>query len=143
MAFNKVGLGISHSIAHTIGGKFHLSHGRSNAIVLPHVIEYNAHLDGPEETVAARKYQRMAKLIGLPYSNVPLAVNSLIRKIREMERLFGIPENLKKAGIEPEELMKHKDEMIHDALADTCTKTNPRIVGAADIEGILKQVGPL
>ena len=143
MAFNKVGLGISHSIAHTIGGKFHLSHGRSNAIVLPHVIAYNAHLNGPEETVAARKYQRIAKLIGLPYSNVPLAVNSLIRKIREMERLFGIPENLKKAGIEPEELMKHKDEMIHDALADTCTKTNPRIVGAADIEGILKQVGPL
>ena len=143
MAFNKVGLGISHSIAHTIGGKFHLSHGRSNAIVLPHVIEYNAHLDGPEETVCARKYQRMAKLIGLPYSNVPLAVGSLVRKIHELERLFGIPENLKKAGIEQEDLLKHKDEMIRDALADTCTKTNPRIVGAADIEAILKKVGPL
>lgn len=111
MAFNKVGLGISHSIAHTIGGKFHLSHGRSNAIVLPHVIEYNAHLDGPEETVCARKYQRMAKLIGLPYSNVPLAVGSLVRKIHELERLFGIPENLKKAGIKQEDLLKHKDEM--------------------------------
>ena len=143
MAFNKVGLGISHSIAHTIGGKFHLSHGRSNAIVLPHVIEYNAHLDGPEETVCARKYQRMAKLIGLPYSNVPLAVGSLVRKIHELERLFGIPENLKKAGIEQEDLLKHKDEMIRDALADTCTKTNPRVVGAADIEAILKKVGPL
>ena len=143
MAFNKVGLGISHSIAHTIGGKFHLSHGRSNAIVLPHVIDYNAHLDGPEETVCARKYQRMAKLIGLPYSNVPLAVGSLIRKIREMERLFGIPENLKKAGIKHEDLLMRKDEMIHDALADTCTKTNPRETGAADIEGILKKVGPL
>ena len=143
MAFNKVGLGISHSIAHTIGGKFHLSHGRSNAIVLPHVIEYNAHLDGPEETVCARKYQRTAKLIGLPYSNVPLAVGSLVRKIHELERLFGIPENLKKAGIEQEDLLKHKDEMIRDALADTCTKTNPRIVGAADIEAILKKVGPL
>ena len=143
MAFNKVGLGISHSIAHTIGGKFHLSHGRSNAIVLPHVIEYNAHLDGPEETVCARKYQRMAKLIGLPYSNVPLAVGSLVRKIHELERLFGIPENLKKAGIKQEDLLKHKDEMIRDALADTCTKTNPRVVGAADIEAILKKVGPL
>ena len=110
---------------------------------MPHVIEYNAHLDGPEETVCARKYQRMAKLIGLPYSNVPLAVGSLVRKIHELERLFGIPENLKKAGIKQEDLLKHKDEMIRDALADTCTKTNPRVVGAADIEAILKKVGPL
>lgn len=143
MAFNRVGLGVCHSIAHTIGGKFHLSHGRSNAIVLPHVIGYNAHLDGPEETVCARKYQRIAKLIGLPYSNVSLAVGSLIRKIREMEKLFGIPENLKKAGIDQECILDHKDEMIRDALADTCTKTNPRAVGTADIETILKKVGPL
>ena len=74
------------------------------------------------------------------YSNVPLAVGSLVRKIRELERLFGIPENLKKAGIEQEDLLKHKDEMIRDALADTCTKTNPRVVGAADIEAILKRL---
>ena len=85
----------------------------------------------------------MAKLIGLPYSNVPLAVGSLVRKIHELERLFGIPVNLKKAGIKQEDLLKHKDEMIRDALADTCTKTNPRVVGAADIEAILKKVGPL
>ena len=91
MAFNKVGLGICHSIAHTVGGKFHVPHGRSNAMILPYVVEFNAHLDGTEETVCARKYQRMAKLIGLPYSNVPLAVNNLIRRIREMNRLFGIP----------------------------------------------------
>ena len=107
------------------------------------MIGYNAHLDGPEETVCARKYQRIAKLIGLPYSNVSLAVGSLIRKIREMEKLFGIPENLKKAGIDQECILDHKDEMIRDALADTCTKTNPRPVGAADIETILKKVGPL
>lgn len=143
MAFNRAGLGICHSIAHTIGGKFHVSHGRSNAIVLPYVIEFNANLSGPEETVCARKYQRIAKLIGLPYSNVNLAVNSLIRKIKEMERLFGIPANLKKLDISAEDVLNVKDDMVKAALADTCTTTNPRTVGAADIEEIIKKVALL
>jgi alcohol dehydrogenase class IV len=143
MAFNKAGLGICHSVAHTIGGKFHISHGRSNAIVLPYVIEFNADLTGPEETVSARKYQRMAKLIGLPYSSVPLAVNSLIRKIKEMERLFGIPDNLKKLDINPQDVVRVKDDMIAAALADTCTKTNPREVNASDINMIITKVAQL
>lgn len=140
MAFNMVSLGICHSIAHTIGGKFHIPHGKSNAILLPYIIEFNAHLDGPEETVCARKYQRIAKLIGLPYSNVPLAVNSLVRKIREMERLFGIPDNLKKLDITSEDVLKVKEDMIQAALADVCTKTNPRKATAADIDAIIRKV---
>lgn len=143
MAFNRAGLGICHSIAHTIGGKFHVSHGRSNAIVLPYVIEYNADIESFGDTVCARKYQRMAKLIGLPYSNTALAVNGLARKIREMNRLFGIPENLKKMDIKPEDVMQVKDDMIKAALADTCTATNPRVVGAADIDAIIRKVAQL
>lgn len=143
MAFNKVGLGICHSIAHTVGGKFHISHGRSNAILLPYIIEFNAHLDGPEETLCARKYQRMAKLIGIPYSNVPLAVNSLVRKIREMNRLFGIPENLKKLNISRADVMKVKDQMTSAAMNDICTKTNPRAVTVDDLEKIIGKIAPM
>lgn len=143
MAFNRAGLGMCHSIAHTIGGKFHVSHGRSNAMVLPYVIEYNADIEGSGDSVCARKYQRMAKLIGLPYSNPALAVNSLVRKIREMNRLFGIPEGLKKMDIKPEDVMQVKDDMIRAALNDTCTTTNPRVVGAADIDAIIKKVAQL
>ena len=143
MAFNKVGLGICHSIAHTVGGKFHISHGRSNAMLLPYIIEFNAHLDGPEETLCARKYQRMAKLIGIPYSNVPLAVNSLVRKIREMNRLFGIPENLKKLNISRADVMKVKDQMTSAAMNDICTKTNPRAVTVDDLEKIIGKIAPM
>ena len=143
MAFNKVGLGIFHSIAHTVGGKFHISHGRSNAMLLPYIIEFNAHLDGPEETLCARKYQRMAKLIGIPYSNVPLAVNSLVRKIREMNRLFGIPENLKKLNISRADVMKVKDQMTSAAMNDICTKTNPRAVTVDDLEKIIGKIAPM
>lgn len=142
MAFNTAGLGICHSIAHTIGGKFHISHGRSNAMVLPHVIQFNADLDKTEKTICARKYQRMAKLIGLPYTNTAVAVNSLIRKIKEMEKAFGIPDTLKKLDVDPEAVKALKDEMASTALADTCTATNPRSVDAADLERILAKVAP-
>lgn len=143
MAFNKVGLGICHSIAHTVGGKFHVPHGRSNAMILPYVVEFNAHLDGTEETVCARKYQRMAKLIGLPYSNVPLAVNNLVRRIREMNRLFGIPENLKKLNISGDDVLKVREEMVEAAMGDVCTKTNPRIVAPEDIRQIINKIASL
>ena len=143
MAFNKVGLGICHSIAHTVGGKFHVPHGRSNAMILPYVVEFNAHLDGTEETVCARKYQRMAKLIGLPYSNVPLAVNNLVRRIREMNRLLGIPENLKKLNISGDDVLKVREEMVEAAMGDVCTKTNPRIVAPEVIRQIINKIAPL
>lgn len=140
MAFNKAGLGICHSVAHQVGAKFHVPHGRSNAIILPYVLEFNAHLDGPEETVCARKYQRMAKLIGLPYSSVPLAVSSLVNEIQHYQRLFGIPANLREAGISHEQIGAVRNDMIKAALADTCTETNPRVVGSADIEGIIRRI---
>ncbi len=137
MAFNMVGLGICHSIAHTIGGKFHVPHGRSNAVVLPHVVRFNAHTDGSEETVCARKYQRMAKLIGLPYSSVPVAVSNLVRKIKEMNRMFGIPEDLTGMNISGDDVRKVMGEMADAAMNDVCTKTNPRTVCARDIENII------
>lgn len=143
MAFNTAGLGICHSIAHTIGGKFHISHGRSNALVLPYVMEFNANTDASEKTVCARKYQRMAKLVGLPYANTQTAVNSLIRRIREMENVFGIPDSLKKLDIKVEDVLAVKEDMIQAALADTCTATNPRKADAAAIETILGKVTPL
>lgn len=143
MAFNTAGLGICHSIAHTIGGKFHISHGRSNAVVLPYVMEFNAQLEQGKPSLCARKYQRMAKLVGLPYANTSVAVHSLIRKIREMEKAFGIPDTLKKLDVSPQDVEAAKEDMIQAALADTCTATNPRGAGPADIESILAKVAPL
>ena len=140
MSFNMVGLGINHSIAHAIGAKFHIPHGRANALLLPHVIEYNAFLESGTETVAARKMQRLSKLIGLPYSSVPLAVSSLCSKIRDMNRLFGIPDTLAKMDICTSEVDAIRREMAETAMADVCTQTNPRKPNVMEIEGIIKRV---
>ena len=141
MAFNTAGLGICHSIAHSVGGKFHISHGRSNAIILPYVIEYNAELESGD-SVVARKYQRIAKLIGLPYSSPVVAVNSLIRKIKELQEMFEIPQNLRIAGIEQNSVLELKGDMVQSILADTCTATNPKVPSAADVEKLLGQITP-
>ena len=140
MSFNMVGLGINHSIAHAIGAKFHIPHGRANALLLPHVIEFNAFLESGTETVAARKIQRLSKLIGLPYSSVPLAVSSLCSKVRDMNRLFGIPDTLAKMDINASQVDAIRREMAETAMADVCTKTNPRKPDLMDIENIIKRV---
>lgn len=116
MAFNTAGLGICHSIAHTVGGKFHVPHGRSNAMILPHVIEFNAGLDSGD-TLMAKKYQRLAKLIGLPHTSPVVAVNSLIRRLQEMQKMFEIPENLRQVGVEQAEVLRMKDEMIKSIMS--------------------------
>ena len=141
MAFNTAGLGICHSIAHTVGGKFHVPHGRSNAMILPHVIEFNAGLDSGD-TLMAKKYQRLAKLIGLPHTSPVVAVNSLIRRLQEMQKMFEIPENLRQVGVEQAEVLRMKDEMINSIMADACTVTNPRTPLAGDIEKLLGKITP-
>ncbi|MGL4911134.1 MAG: 1-propanol dehydrogenase PduQ, partial [Romboutsia sp.] len=63
MAFNQTSLGINHSIAHVLGGKFHVPHGRTNSILLPHVIEYNADIVGytnKDYSLAAKKYAQIS-----------------------------------------------------------------------------------
>lgn len=141
MAFNTAGLGICHSIAHTVGGKFHVPHGRSNAMILPHVIEFNAGLDSGD-TLMAKKYQRLAKLIGLPHTSPVVAVNSLIRRLQEMQKMFEIPENLRQVGVEQAEVLRMKDEMVKSIMADACTVTNPRTPLAGDIEKLLGKITP-
>lgn len=138
MAFNDAGLGINHSLAHAIGGKFHVPHGKANAMLLPHTVEYNADLRGGREySLAARKYQRISKLIDLPAETVHGAVKSLVYKIKELQKTLDIPKTLKSSGINPVEARSMKNQLARIALEDTCTGTNPREVIVEELEEIL------
>lgn len=145
VAFNNAFLGINHSLAHVLGGRFHLSHGRANAIMLPYVIEYNSHLDNNLKnlvsgyTRGAKKYADIAKMIGLPASTVPEGVKSLIEAIGILNKELGIPRNLQEAGISKQEFENELMEISRIALDDYCTRTNPRIPTALEIASIFKK----
>lgn len=145
MAFNEVGLGINHGIAHALGAKFHIPHGRANALLLPHVIRYNAHLRacfGNQPTDAAERYADIARKIGLPHDNVRIAVESLIEEIKHMMRRMDMPATLWDAGVTPEQFAREKESIIASAMADACTASNPREVDPAGIERILGHITP-
>jgi Alcohol dehydrogenase, class IV len=139
MAFTNASLGINHSIAHTIGGNFHIPHGRSNAIILPYVIKYNADLLAKEETETARRYAELARMLGLPCSSIKEGVSSLICAINVLIKETNIPRNLKEANVDRNELFNKLENMTDAALADNCTKTNPRIPSKEEITELLKE----
>lgn len=113
MAFTNVSLGIVHSMAHTLGGIFHVSHGLADAVILPYIIRYN------EQNEAAKEvYANFAKRIGV--ENLYEAVEALNAKI-------NIPKCFKEILPDEEAYMAKLDEMAALAKADGCTKTNPVI----------------
>lgn len=144
LAFNSAGLGLCHGIAHGIGSKLHLPHGRANAIVLPYLLQFNADLDHGRSggySVAAKKYQRLAKILDLPCSSVPVGVSQLLKTVEKLNKQLKIPSTLKKGGYDMALFKQEKDNIIEGALADVTTATNPRKPGYSDIERLLKQIG--
>jgi 1-propanol dehydrogenase len=144
LAFNMVGLGINHSIAHVCGAQFHIPHGRMNALLLTSVIEYNAELQGfatSNTSVAAKKYAQLAKIVGgLPTANSRIAVNSLIQQINQLKKQLHMPTNLRACGITKEQVMAAKEAICIAALNDGCTNTNPRKPTSKDIAMIVEKL---
>ena len=143
LAFNSAGLGLNHGMAHAIGGKLHIAHGRINAILLPKILAFNADLTTVhkgEYCVAARKYQRMAKVLDLPAPNVRLGVTNLIREVERLNRKIKIPATLKEQGVDLSKVKELRGELVDAALADATTATNPRPVEAAQVEKLLAQI---
>ena len=143
LAFNSVGLGLNHGMAHAIGAKLHIAHGRINAMLLPHIITFNADLGrirNGEYALAAKKYQRMAKVLDLPAPSVRLGVTNLLREVERLNRTLKIPASLKEWGAEPSKVKELRGEIVSAALADATTATNPRPAAAEHVEALLNKV---
>ncbi len=144
MAFTNAFLGINHSLAHKIGGEFHLPHGRINAILLPYVIKYNSTKPSKfvsfpkyEYFIADQKYYRLAKKTGLKADTVEEGISSLIEKIIEMNKELNIPSSFKEAGIDEQEFLARVDMLADRAFEDQCTTANPRLPLVTELKQIL------
>ncbi len=144
MAFTNAFLGVNHSLAHKIGAEFHLPHGRINAILLPYVIKYNStkptkFVSFPkyEYFIADEKYAALAKKVGLNANSVEEGVNSLIKKVQEMNEKLNIPKSFKEAGIDENQFMSKLDLLADRAFEDQCTTANPRVPLIEELKQIL------
>ncbi|AUI66950.1 MULTISPECIES: bifunctional acetaldehyde-CoA/alcohol dehydrogenase [Glaesserella] len=144
MAFANAFLGICHSMAHKIGGKFHTVHGRTNAILLPHVIRYNGTrptkvATWPKYTdyVADVRYQDIAKMLGLPASTPAEGVESYAKAVHDLAVRCGVKMSLKDQGVDEKAFLDARRELALNAFEDQCTPANPRLAMVADMEEIM------
>ena len=125
MAFNNAGLGINHSMAHTLGGHFHIPHGRANGILLPYVMSFNAGCRD-KLTPTANRYARIARCCWLEGASMRQSAFNVIRTTKQLVHQLKIPTSIAEAGVSREDFMGALDEMVEAALNDSCTSTNPR-----------------
>lgn len=133
MAFANAFLGICHSIAHKIGGEYGIPHGRTNAILLPHIIRYNAkdpskHAMFPKYDYfrADTDYADIAKFLGLKGNTTAELVEALATAVADLGKSVGIDMNLKAQGVSQETLDTTVDRMAELAYKDQCTTANPK-----------------
>lgn len=117
-----------------MGGQYHTAHGRTNAILMPHVIRYNAKKPTkfaawPKYThfVADERYAEIARILGLPARTTEEGVNSLIAAIRELNSKLGIEESFQQLGIDPQDFERNVEHLADRAFEDQCTTSNPKL----------------
>ncbi len=146
LAFNSTSLGLNHGMAHQLGAMFHIPHGRANAMLLPHIIEFNSDINKhsksqKEYLPAVKKYSTVAQILGLSNYNKVMTVRSLVNWVQFMMKEMDIPLSISQMGIiTEEEYMSKIDAMAEAALADGCTATNPRVPTKADVVQIYKDL---
>lgn len=149
MAFTNAFLGINHSLAHKLGGEFHIPHGRANAILLPYVIEYNAQkptkfVSFPkyETFIADKKYAEIAKAIGLSSSTTEEGVKNLVKAVRDLMKELNVPASIEACQVDASVFAAKVSELADKAFEDQCTNANPRLPLVSELEKIyLKAFG--
>jgi len=146
LAFTNAFLGINHSLAHILGNRFHIPHGRANAILLPHVIAYNASkptkftsFPNYEKYIADRKYAEIAEAIGAADKSIEKSVQNLIERVRSLILAVRIPLTIRDLGIDRDTFMLSVLDMAYIAFDDQCTGANPRYPLVRELENIYRQ----
>jgi len=134
MAFSNAFLGVCHSMAHKLGAYHHLPHGIANALLIEHVMRYNA---DPAPTKmgtfsqypyphAKERYCEMARFVGITGKDDDEVFENFIKAIAELKEKVGIKRTIKEYGIEEKDFLATLDEMVENAFNDQCTGANPR-----------------
>jgi acetaldehyde dehydrogenase/alcohol dehydrogenase len=134
MAFSNASVGVNHALAHAFGARFGVAHGRANALMLPHVIAYNASvptkfLPSPYQKgyVAHKKYATVADLLGLGGRTVEEKVEKLVAATEQLLDRLAFPRSIAVLGISREEFERAMPDLAKLAFDDPSWRSNPRL----------------
>ena len=146
MAFANAFLGINHSLAHKIGAEFNIPHGYANAILMPHVIRYNAINNGKTQAWAKYEYfradedyARIAKAAGLEGNSTEELVENLVQAVIDLGKDLDLKLSIKDQGVSKEEFESKVDKLAELAYLDQCTTANPKEPMIEELKEILYQ----
>ncbi len=142
IAFANAFLGICHSMAHKLGSEFHIPHGLANALIISHVIRFNATNTPRKQAtfpqykypLAIERYARFATYCGFEGNTPEDLVESLIAGIEKLKAEVNIPKSIREAGVEASEFYARLDDLAELAFDDQCTGTNPRYPSIEEIK---------
>ncbi|MFG3264451.1 bifunctional acetaldehyde-CoA/alcohol dehydrogenase [Streptomyces bobili] len=145
MAFGNAFLGIVHAMSHTVGATFHIAHGRTNAILLPHVIRYNGSVPTKltgwpkyENYRAPERFQDIARTLGLPASTAAEGVESLAMAVERLRAAVGIEPTFQAVGVDEQSFLDALPQQALNAYEDQCAPANPRMPMLDDIQEIMR-----
>jgi acetaldehyde dehydrogenase/alcohol dehydrogenase len=134
LAFSNASVGVNHALAHAFGARFGVGHGRANALMLPHVLAYNASvptkfMPSPNQRayIAHKKYAMVADLLGLGGDSIAEKVNNLVSATEQLLDRLEIPRSIAALGISEEEFERAIPELAKTAFDDPSWRSNPRM----------------
>ncbi len=146
MAFTNAFLGLNHSMAHKLGGDYHIPHGRANAILLPYIVKYNSLKPNKfvpfpkyECFIADEKLAKAARFLGFGGKNNEESIDNLINAIRQLMRDMDMPMSIKETGVDEKLFMDNVEALAEKAHDDQCTGANPKYPLVSEIVELYKQ----
>jgi acetaldehyde dehydrogenase/alcohol dehydrogenase len=134
MAFSNAAVGVNHALAHAFGARFGIAHGRANALMLPHVIAYNASvptkfMPSPYQQgyAAHKKYAAIADLLGLNGNTTEEKVKNLVAAVERLLDRLQFPRSIADLGISKEEFERAMPDLSKIAFDDPSWRSNPRM----------------
>jgi acetaldehyde dehydrogenase/alcohol dehydrogenase len=144
MAFGSAFLGIVHAMSHTLGATFHVAHGRTNAVLLPHVIRYNGSMPAKlsgwpkyESYRAPERFAEIAHMLGLPAATPEEGVESLAAAVERLRDAVGIEPSFASLGVDEREFLAALPQQALNAYEDQCAPANPRMPMLDDMQQLM------
>ncbi|MGW7210751.1 bifunctional acetaldehyde-CoA/alcohol dehydrogenase, partial [Streptomyces sp. NPDC054837] len=145
MAFGNAFLGIVHAMSHTLGATFHIAHGRTNAVLLPHVIRYNGTVPTKltgwpkyESYRAPERFQDIARTLGLPAATPAQGVESLACAVERLRDAVGIEPSFQALGVDEQSYLTALPQQALNAYEDQCAPANPRMPMLDDMQKLMR-----